>query len=220
MICKNKSWQEFFDKQEKQDYYKKLKEKIETEYNSKLCYPAFDNIYNAFELCDYDNIKVAILGQDPYHEEGQAMGLAFAVPEGITLPPSLRNIYKELDSDLTIKKFNGDLSNWAKQGVLLINSVLSVEAKKANSHKGLGWEELTDNLIMYLSDTKENLVFVLWGNNSIKKSKLIDENKHFIVKSPHPSPLSAYRGFWNSKPFSKINNYLEKTGQNIIDWKK
>ena len=174
-----------------------------------------------YQLCEPDKVKVVILGQDPYHGPNQAHGLSFSVQEGVPHPPSLRNIFKELESDLQITPPNktfGDLSKWASQGVFLLNAVLSVENGKANSHQGLGWEEFTDATIKLISEQCKNTVFVLWGGYAQKKSRLIDSSKHLVLKDPHPSPLSAYRGFWGSKPFSKINNYLKETNQTPINW--
>lgn len=176
-------------------------------------------IFNAFNLCPFDKVKVVILGQDPYHEIGQAHGLAFSVPEGIALPPSLQNIYKEIESDLNIKvEKNGDLTRWAKQGVLLLNSTLTVEQHRAASHQNFGWEIFTDNVINILSKEKEHLVFILWGSFAIKKSSLIDKAKHLVLTSVHPSPLSAYRGFFGNRHFSKTNNYLSANNIEPINW--
>ena len=188
---------------------------------NKRVFPPQKEIFSMYEMCDPNNAKVVIIGQDPYHGPNQAHGLSFSVKSGIPHPPSLRNIFKELESDLGIAAPNknwGDLNYWAKQGVFLLNTVLTVEQGNANSHQGLGWEEFTDATIRLISEQSENTVFLLWGGFAQKKSNLIDENKHLIIKAPHPSPLSAYRGFWGSKPFSKINAYLNKTNQTPIDW--
>ena len=188
-------------------------------YDSKTIYPIKDNIFNALKYTSYKDTKVVIVGQDPYHEEGQAHGLSFSVPVGIDIPASLQNIYKELYNDLGIKpKTNGDLTGWAKQGVLLLNAVLTVEAHKAGSHRNLGWEPLTDYIIKALNQKDEPVVFILWGNFAKEKAKLITNPKHYIIMSPHPSPLSAYAGFFGSKPFSKTNEYLAKNKMTTIDW--
>ena len=182
-------------------------------------YPPDDQWYRALELTPFDQVKVVILGQDPYHGFGQANGLAFSVHRDIPLPPSLRNIYKELENDIQVPTAkHGDLSQWAKQGVLLLNTVLTVRKGEAHSHAKHGWEDLTDLLIQTLSQEREGLVFILWGKHAQNKRQLIDATKHHIIESAHPSPLSAYRGFFGSKPFSKVNNFLEKNKQPIIDW--
>ena len=188
-------------------------------YDTKTIYPLKDNIFNALKYTSYKDTKVVIVGQDPYHEEGQAHGLSFSVQKGIDIPASLQNIYKELYNDLGIKpKDNGDLTGWAKQGVLLLNAVLTVEAHKAGSHRNLGWEPLTDYIIKVLNKKDEPVVFILWGNFAKEKVKLITNPKHYIIMSPHPSPLSAYAGFFGSKPFSKTNTFLEKNKMTPIDW--
>ncbi len=188
-------------------------------YDSKTIYPLKDNIFNALKYTSYKDTKVVIVGQDPYHEEGQAHGLSFSVQKGIDIPASLQNIYKELYNDLGIKpKDNGDLTGWAKQGVLLLNAVLTVEAHKAGSHRNLGWEPLTDYIIKILNKKDEPVVFILWGNFAKEKAKLITNPKHYIIMSPHPSPLSAYSGFFGSKPFSKTNDFLAKNKMTTIDW--
>lgn len=188
-------------------------------YDTKTIYPLKDNIFNALKYTSYKDTKVVIVGQDPYHEEGQAHGLSFSVQKGIDIPASLQNIYKELQNDLGIKpKDNGDLTGWAKQGVLLLNAVLTVEAHKAGSHRNKGWEPLTDYIIKALNKKDEPVVFILWGNFAKEKAKLITNPHHYIIMSPHPSPLSAYSGFFGSKPFSKTNDFLEKNKMTIIDW--
>ena len=188
-------------------------------YDNKTLYPLKDNIFNALKYTSYKDTKVVIVGQDPYHEEGQAHGLSFSVPDGIAIPASLQNIYKELYNDLGIKpKTTGDLTGWAKEGVLLLNAVLTVEAHKAGSHRNLGWEPLTDYIIKVLNKKDEPVVFILWGNFAKEKAKLITNPKHFIIMSPHPSPLSAYAGFFGSKPFSKTNEFLKKNKMTPIDW--
>lgn len=187
--------------------------------NSPQVYPPKELIFRALELTTLEKVKVVILGQDPYHGKGEANGLAFSVNKGIKLPPSLRNIYKELETDLGIKPaLHGDLTSWAKQGVLLLNSVLTVKKDKPGSHRNMGWEEYTDSIIKEISDKRENIVFILWGKYAQSKKDLIDGKKHLIIFSSHPSPFSARKGFFGSKPFSKVNKYLTKNGQSKIDW--
>ena len=183
-------------------------------------YPKGSDIFNAFEQTPFANLKVVILGQDPYHGENQAHGLSFSVQKGITIPPSLRNIYKEMTTDIPgfVVPTHGDLTEWAKQGVLLLNASLTVQAGIPGSHQKKGWEEFTDNVIKTLSDKKEGIIFILWGAFAQAKSELIDTKKHFIIKSPHPSPFSADRGFFGSKPFSKTNEILQREGKTPIDW--
>jgi uracil-DNA glycosylase len=209
----------FLDTEMASQEYRNLESYIKSEYNNKVVYPKYENIFRAFDLISPENIKVVILGQDPYHGYNQANGLAFSVYDGMKIPPSLKNIYKELNDDIgcTIP-VSGDLSKWAEEGVLLINSVLTVLESEANSHKDLGWEIFTDSVIKKLSSSYENIVFILWGKLSQKKSVLIDSTKHCILMSNHPSPLSAYRGFFKSKPFSKTNNYLKQYKRKEIDW--
>ena len=196
---------------------KTLKDEKDAGYKT---YPKNSDIFNAFNTTPFDDVKVVILGQDPYHGEGQAHGLSFSVQKGITPPPSLKNIYKELLTDIPGFKLpsHGDLSEWAKQGVLLLNASLTVRANTPNSHQKIGWGEFTDKVIQTLSDKKEGIVFILWGAFAQAKSELIDQTKHFIIKSPHPSPFSAERGFFGSRPFSKANEILEKEGKKPIDW--
>ncbi len=183
-------------------------------------YPPKTNVFRAFELTPFENIKVVILGQDPYHGEGEANGLAFSVNKGIKLPPSLRNIYKELEEDLGIEApKHGDLSDWAKEGVLLLNSILTVEKDKPASHRNVGWERYTDSIIKEISEKKEHIVFILWGNFAQSKEYLIDRKKHIVIKSPHPSPFSARKGFFGSKPFSRTNQYLIRNNIKPINWK-
>ena len=214
-----KSWKEILKDEFTKPYFKELTAFVKTEYLKHKIYPAGKNIFRALDLCPIEKVKVVILGQDPYHGPGQANGLCFSVNENIPLPPSLQNIYKELASDINIKKpTSGNLEPWAKQGILLLNATLTVRAAQANSHKQKGWEIFTDSIIKNLSDKKENLVFILWGNYAKSKSALIDQKKHFIISSPHPSPLSAYAGFFNSKPFSKTNNYLKSKSIKEINW--
>lgn len=201
--------------------FKNFYKKIIHEYDTKEVYPPKDYIFNALKLTSYENTKVVIVGQDPYHGKGEAHGLSFSVQKGIKIPPSLKNIYKELYDDLgVLPKDNGDLTGWALQGVLLLNSVLTVEKDKAASHRNLGWEPMTDYIIKLLNLKDEPVVFILWGNFAKEKAKLITNPHHYIVMSPHPSPFSAYSGFFGSKPFSKTNEFLVKNGLTPIDWSK
>lgn len=214
------AWLAIFEQEWQQDYFKKLLSFLTSEREHKvIIYPPKEKIYRAFELCSYDSVRVVIVGQDPYHGEGQADGLAFSVPKGQKIPPSLRNIFKERKNDLGIEiPDNGDLSDWARQGVLLLNTSLTVEAGKANAHKRKGWIQFTDAILSALSHQKEHLVFILWGREAQQKKQLIDEKKHLIIESAHPSPLGAYKGFFDSHPFSKTNNYLIENGQRPIQW--
>ena len=185
----------------------------------KIIYPSQNEIFSAFEATPFNKVRVVIIGQDPYHGADQAHGMCFSVKKGIKPPPSLRNIYKELATDIGFEiPEHGFLDSWAKQGVLLLNSVLTVEESKAGSHQKKGWEEFTDSVIKTLNDKKENLVFILWGAPAQKKAKVVDEKRHFILKSPHPSPLAAYRGFFGSRPFSKTNELLQSINSKPIDW--
>lgn len=188
-------------------------------YKTKDIFPLKENIFNALKLTDFNNVKVVIMGQDPYHGVGEAHGLSFSVQKGVKVPPSLQNIYKELYDDLGIKpKDNGDLSGWAKEGVLLLNSVLTVEKDKPASHKGMGWELLTDYIIKVLNKREDPIVFILWGNFARDKKKYITNKNHLIIESPHPSPFSARSGFFGSKPFSRTNNFLTQNKKEPIDW--
>ncbi|MFQ3336367.1 MAG: uracil-DNA glycosylase [Flavobacteriales bacterium] len=201
------------------EYFEKLTDFVKTEYKSEVCFPPVKDIFNAFEMCSFSNTKIVILGQDPYHGKGQAHGLSFSVPEGMKIPPSLRNIFKELTSDLGVDSpTQGDLTSWAKQGVLLLNATLTVRKSTPESHQKQGWEEFTDSVIKTISNKKESVVIVLWGKFAEQKVSLIDESKHCIITSSHPSPFSAHRGFLGSKPFSKTNEFLEKKGIEKIDW--
>ena len=212
-------WDDVLSKEFEKTYYQNLRSFLDEQYKSKTIYPLAKNIYNALRLTSYKDTKVVILGQDPYHEPNQAHGLAFSVNKGITIPPSLVNIYQELHDDLGIDIPNhGNLTSWARQGVLLLNTVLTVEAHRANSHKGKGWEQLTDTIIQKLNDKQEPLVYILWGANARSKKQFINNPKHLIIESVHPSPLSAYNGFFGSKPFSKTNDYLVAKGLPPIDW--
>lgn len=200
--------------------FKSLSEFIRSEYLSKTVYPKPENIFKAFWLTPFSEVKVVILGQDPYHGAGQAHGLCFSVADGIKPPPSLVNIYKELEADLGVKKdfTSGNLEDWARQGVFLLNAILTVIASTPASHQKLGWEDFTDEVIKTISQRKEHVVFILWGNYARAKRVLIDQTKHLIIEAPHPSPFSAYSGFFGSKPFSQVNNYLKQQGESEIDW--
>lgn len=220
MVCLNNSWDLILKDEFQSDYYLKLREFLKKEYFSKTIYPPMDDIFNAFKYTDYNDVKAVILGQDPYHGAGQAHGLCFSVKQGIKPPPSLINIYKEQKTDLGIDQpfVSGDLTKWTKQGVLLLNTVLTVRESQPNSHKGMGWEQLTDKVIEILNEREKPVVFILWGANARSKKKLITNPNHLIIESAHPSPLSAYNGFFGSKPFSRTNNFLIKTNQTPIDW--
>ena len=211
-------WHKILNDEFKKPYYLNLKSFLQKEYDNKIIYPPKEDIFKALELTSYKDTKVIILGQDPYHEKNQAQGLAFSVNENVKIPPSLKNIYKELKNDLNCYiPNNGNLTKWARQGVLLLNDILTVEEHKALSHKNKGWEIFTLEIIKKLNEKEKPLVFILWGNNAIKKEKYIN-NKHLIIKSAHPSPLSVNKGFFNSKPFSKTNDFLIKNNLKPIDW--
>ena len=214
------TWENIIDLEKQKDYYKKLKEEIDKRYETTTVFPEKQNIFKAFYLTKLDNLKVVILGQDPYHGFGQAQGLAFSTPANIKNPPSMQNILKEIQSDLGKKSIceDGDLTPWAKQGVLLLNTILTVEEAKPKSHHNLGWEVFTDNIIKYISDNCEDTIFILWGSPAISKTKLIDRKKHHILTAPHPSPLSSYRGFFGCKHFSQTNNILKSLNKEAIIW--
>lgn len=213
------SWEKALRGEFSKDYYKKLFVRIREEYQTKTIYPPADDIFNAFHFTPLEEVKVVILGQDPYHEPGQAHGLCFSVKPHVPIPPSLLNIYKELEDDLGCYiPNNGYLEKWTRQGVLMLNTVLTVRAHQANSHKELGWEKFTDAAIRVLADQDRPMVFVLWGKPAQKKKEMIYNPKHLVIQSAHPSPLSAYRGFFGSRPFSQINAYLEKNGLAPVDW--
>jgi len=213
------NWQPIIEEAASTPTYQKLREFLKEEYSTYTIFPTMENIWTAFQWTDYEDVKVVILGQDPYHGEGQAHGLSFSVQPQVKIPPSLRNIYKELEDDLGISPVNhGYLKSWAEQGVFLLNAVLTVRSGEANSHRGKGWEELTDFAIASLNEREEPIVFILWGASARKKQALIDTDKHYVITSAHPSPLSAHRGFLGSKPFSKTNELLEASGQEPIDW--
>lgn len=212
-------WDEILGEEFEKPYYQDLRKFLDEEYRNKTIYPLPQHIYTALRLTTYENTKVVILGQDPYHEPGQAHGLAFSVGKNIQIPPSLINIYKELNEDLGCSIPNhGFLIDWAKQGVLLLNAVLTVEAHKANSHKGKGWEQLTDTIIQKLNQKNSPVVFILWGANARSKKVFITNPKHLIIESSHPSPLSAYNGFFGSRPFSRTNRFLIENNIEPIDW--
>ncbi len=216
----NKSWREKLADEFEQPYFKELTNFVKKEYKDEVVYPAPKYMFRAFDLCQFEKVKVVILGQDPYHGAQQANGLCFAVNEGINLPPSLQNIFKEIASDLgePIINKSGDLSRWATRGVLLLNATLTVRAHLAGSHQNRGWESFTDAVIKKLSEEREHLVFILWGNYAKAKGAHIDRSKHLVLESPHPSPFSAHSGFFGSKPFSKANEYLLSHSQTPIDW--
>lgn len=217
-ILKN-DWQNLLEDEFKKDYYLNLRKFLINEYKTKTIYPDMYDIFNALHYTQYKNVKVVILGQDPYHGPNQAHGLSFSVKPGIPAPPSLMNIYKELNSDLgCYLPNNGYLKKWSDQGVMLLNTVLTVRAGEANSHKSIGWEYFTDKIISLLNYREDPIVFILWGSNAQSKLSIINNSKHYIIKSPHPSPLSAHRGFFGSKPFSKTNKFLISIGKEPIDW--
>jgi uracil-DNA glycosylase len=212
-------WKEKLAGEFGQAYFEELTRFVKEEYQKTTIYPHPKNIFRAFELCPFEKVKVVILGQDPYHGAGQANGLCFAVNPGVNPPPSLQNIFKELESDLGHPvSHDTDLSRWAQQGVLLLNATLTVRAAQAGSHQGKGWEQFTDAVIRTLNDEREHLVFILWGNYAKAKGAHIDRSKHFVIESAHPSPFSAHSGFFGSKPFSKTNSYLEAHGERRIEW--
>ena len=222
MVKIDSSWYAVLQPQFEAPYFAQLKEFLVAERQQYTCYPPGSKIFNAFDSTPFDRVKVVILGQDPYHEPGQAMGLCFSVPQGIQVPPSLVNIIKEINDDLgtQIPVACGDLSGWAEQGVLLLNATLTVRAHQAGSHQRQGWETFTDAAIQALSQQRTGLVFLLWGSYAIAKKSLIDTTKHCVLTAPHPSPLSAYRGFFGCHHFSQANSYLVAQGQHPIDWTK
>lgn len=212
-------WKQMLQPEFEQDYFKQLTEFVRNEYRSQQVFPPASQIFNAFDLCPFEKTRVVILGQDPYHDVNQAHGLCFSVNDGIRQPPSLVNIFKEIESDLGIKApQSGNLERWAQQGVLLLNATLTVRAHQAGSHQNKGWERFTDRVIQLLACEKENLVFLLWGNYAIKKASYIDRSKHLVLTSAHPSPLSAHRGFLGNHHFSKTNDYLKSNGLSAIQW--
>lgn len=212
-------WSQLLEDEFSKDYYLRLREFLKEEYQENTVYPPMHDIFNALHYTSFHNVKVVILGQDPYHGPNQAHGLSFSVQPGVSIPPSLRNIYKELSTDIgMVTPSHGHLTKWAKQGVLLLNNVLTVRAGQAHSHQGKGWEIFTDEVIKTLNDKDHPIVFLLWGSAAQKKGAMIDKNKHFILQAPHPSPLSAYRGFFGSKHFSKANEILRNHHLPKIDW--
>jgi uracil-DNA glycosylase len=213
------SWKEALKEEFEKDYFKELSEFVKSIYSYKTCYPSGKNIFRAFDACPIDRVKVVILGQDPYHGPGQANGLCFSVDAGVSLPPSLQNLYKELRADLgQHPPADGDLSHWARQGVLLLNSTLTVTAHEAGSHQKKGWETFTDTVIQKVNEHCDQVVFILWGSYAQKKGFHVDSVRHKVISSAHPSPLSAYRGFFGSKPFSQTNDYLKAKGKMPIAW--
>ena len=215
------TWNEILSEEMQKDYYQELQAFVQKRREEVRVFPEEKNVFRALELTPFESVKVVILGQDPYHGFGQAHGLSFSVQKGIPLPPSLKNIYKELQEDIGGGlPTEGDLSHWAQQGVLLLNTVLTVDEGNANSHKGKGWETLTNCLIESLNELKHPVIFILWGKPAQDKEKLITNPNHVILKAPHPSPLSAYRGFFGSKPFSRVNDILIQQGQTPIRWKE
>ena len=212
-------WNKIIENEHKKEYMKHLNELIRDQRIHLNIFPQDFDVYNAFHLCSFNNTKVVIIGQDPYHGHGQAHGLSFSVKNNTKLPPSLRNIFKELYNDTSVVRTNCDLSSWAKQGVLLLNNVLTVAEGKPNSHKKIGWQTFTDKIINVLNENKTKLVFILWGKDAQYKARFVDINKHYVIKTNHPSPLSANKGgFFNTKIFSSCNTYLKQTNQIEIDW--
>lgn len=220
MVRIGNDWDAVLADEFKKDYYLKLRDFLKREYATKTIYPDMYSIFNALKLTPLSKVRAVILGQDPYHEPGQAMGLCFSVGDSTRLPPSLVNIYKELESDLGLPPSkSGDLSCWARQGVLLLNTVLTVRRGEANSHRRMGWEQLTDRIISCVNERKEPVVFILWGREARSKKSLITSGRHLVIESAHPSPLSAYYGFFGSRPFSRANSFLEENGVQPIDWR-
>ena len=212
------NWTEILEPIKNTEYFETLWRKVNEGYATENCFPPKEQIFRALDLTSFEDVRVVIIGQDPYHNDDQANGLCFSVSENVSAPPSLKNIFKELKDDLGIDRSKKELDDWARQGVLLLNATLTVKAHTPNSHKNLGWEKFTNFIIKEISDRKENVVFVLWGGFAQKKEELINPSKHLIIKSVHPSPLSVYRGFYGSKPFSRINNYLKSNNKKTISW--
>ena len=212
------TWTEVLSPIKNSEYFTTLWDKVKQEYAVTKCFPPKNMIFRALELTPFDCVQVVIIGQDPYHNDFQANGLCFSVSDQVTAPPSLKNIFKELEEDLGISKTTNELDSWAEQGVLMLNATLTVRAHQPNSHKDLGWDKFTDFIIQQVSEKKENVVFVLWGAFAQKKLNLIDEKKHFVIQSAHPSPFSVHRGFFGSRPFSKINDFLVSKGKPPIRW--
>ena len=217
----NNDWQDILNEEIHQPYFKRLMDFVRLEYENHRCFPKHDDIFKSLALTPYKETKVLILGQDPYHQPHQAMGLAFSVPQSTKIPPSLKNIYKELSSDLELPMpQTGDFTSWAKQGVLLMNAIWTVREGQPLSHQGIGWERFTESIIKHLNAKEEPMIFVLWGSYARKKKLLINNPKHLIIENVHPSPLSAYRGFFGGKPFSKINDFLEKNDMETIEFSR
>ncbi len=215
------SWQTILKKEFEKPYFEELIKFVKEEYASSPVYPEGKNIFRAFELCPFDEVKVVILGQDPYHGKGQANGLCFSVNDGVSLPPSLQNMYKEIEADLRVPRLTvGNLDNWARQGILLLNATLTVRANQAGSHQKKGWEQFTDSVVQAISQHKKNVVFILWGRYAQEKGKIIDRSKHAALTAAHPSPFSAYSGFFGCKHFSKTNEYLISQGVKPITWQE
>lgn len=212
-------WKRLLQSEFDAPYFKELTDYVRQEYQTQTVFPPSGLIFNAFDKCPPENVKVVIIGQDPYHGEGQAMGLSFSVPEGIKIPASLQNIYKEIEQETGVRHGeSGDLTHWAEQGVLLLNATLTVRAHMAGSHQGHGWERFTDSVISLISQNLNGVVFLLWGSYAIHKAQLIDQTRHLVLTSAHPSPLSAYRGFFGCGHFKRANEYLEQTGRSPIEW--
>ena len=220
MVKIGNSWDDVLAGEFEKEYYLKLREFLKTEYSSYRVYPPMEHIFRALKETPYDKVKAVILGQDPYHEPGQAQGLCFSVPEGVKQPPSLVNIFKEMQADLGVRPpSHGNLLTWAHQGVLLLNAVLTVREHEANSHKNKGWEQFTDRVISLLNDREDPVVFILWGANAKAKASLITNDRHCILTGAHPSPLSAHNGFWGGRYFSRTNEFLEEQGREPINWR-
>ena len=218
MVNIGNSWDEILKDEFKKDYYLKLREFLKEEYSTRIIYPNMYNIFNALKYTAYEDVKVVLLGQDPYHEPGQAQGLCFSVPSDFKKPPSLVNMYKELKDELGIDRTSGNLEDWARQGVLLLNAVLTVRKGAAGSHADKGWEVFTDRVIEILNDREDPCIFLLWGGYARKKKALITNSRHYVLESAHPSPLSAHNGFFGNGHFKKVNEILESLGKDPIDW--
>ena len=219
MFSITQNWFNLLKEEFKKPYYKQLSDFLEREYATKTIYPVPEKVFNSINHVKYSDVKVVIIGQDPYHEPNQAHGLSFSVENGVALPPSLVNIFKEIKNEYGYQNTNGNLASWAKQGVLLLNSVLTVEKGKANSHKGKGWEKITQKIVDLLNDREEPLVFILWGGSAQKVGQNINTKKHLVLKSAHPSPLSAFNGFFGNNHFKKTNQFLKSIGKQEIDWR-
>jgi uracil-DNA glycosylase len=219
MVKLGNSWDDILKDEFSKDYYLKLREFLKEEYSTRTIYPDMHNIFNALKKASYEDVKVVILGQDPYHEPGQAQGLCFSVPDGFPLPPSLKNIYQELADDLRVVRRSGNLEDWAEQGVLLLNAVLTVRRGQAGSHAGKGWEIFTDRVIELLNERRDPVIFLLWGGYARKKKALITNPRHYVLEAAHPSPLSAYNGWFGCRHFSRTNDILTRLGKTPIDWK-